>query len=193
MIHQRIAASDLAKPRFEDRENGWCILTTNNRRTLRLAQSLSDAGIEAWSPRAVRKRKISKMHMGFREVEEPIMPGFVFARARHVSELAAVIALPNSPHPMFRIFQHGGRAPVISDIQIGSLHDAENKSKRARRKALRHSVAVGTMVQPTEGICAGLTGVVEEVKGKNAFVNFGGAHRFQIATWLLIDEESDAA
>lgn len=175
------------------RETGWCILRTNGRRTLRLAQSLTDAGIEAWTPRTVQKRRLSRVHMGFREVEQSMVPSFVFARACHLADLMAILASFNSPHPAFSIFQHAGRAPVIADREIGHLRAAEERGKRDRRKAQRHTIAVGTMVKPDEGAFAGLEGVVVGMSGKDAVVCFGGHLLFHVATWLLVSEEVQAA
>lgn len=176
-----------------DRENGWCILRTNGRRTLRLARSLANAGIESWTPRIMQKRKLSRTHLGFREVEEPMMPSFVFARSRHLGDLLRILALPNSPHPAFSIFQHAGRAPVIGDRDIVNLQAAEEKGRRARRKTQRHVVAVGTRISPDEGAFAGLEGVVVGMLGKQAVVDFGGKILFSVASWLLVEDAVEAA
>ena len=120
------------------------------------------------------------------------MPSFVFARSCHLADLLRALALPTSPHPSFSIFQYAGRAPVIGDAALGRLRAAEEKSKRDRRKTQRRAVAVGEDVRLTEGAFAGLDGVVVEVKGKVAVVNFGGGINFSVATWLLIDEDSEA-
>ena len=189
MRHEAIST---VSTRRREIENGWCILRTTSRSTLRLAQSLNNEGIEAWTPRAIQKRRVSRIHMGFREVEQPIMPSFVFARSRYLADLLHALALPTSPHPSFSIFQHAGRAPVIGDASLSRLRAAEEKSKRDRRKTQRRAVAVGEQVRPTEGAFAGLDGVVVEVKGKVAVVNFGGGINFSVATWLLIDDDSEA-
>ena len=56
---------DRAAARRRDREQGWCILRTNSRSTLRLAQSLNNEGIEAWTPRGVpQSDALSRVHMG---------------------------------------------------------------------------------------------------------------------------------
>ena len=184
---------DRAAARRQDRENGWCILRTNGRSTLRLAQSLNDVGIEAWTPRGVHKRRLSRVHMGVREVEQPIIPSFVFARARHLPDLLRALALPTSPHPSFSIFQHAGRAPVISDKDIANLQDAEERGKRARRKTQRHTVPVGAEIKPSKGAFAGLVGIVEQVDGNVAVVCFSDFFRVKVATWLLIDDDVDGA
>lgn len=208
MRHEQIMGRSVAR---DARENGWCIVRTNGRRTLRLAQSLTEAGIDAWTPRTWTKRRLSRIHMGFRDIEQPVVPSFVFVRARHVADLLRIIAMPTSPHPSFHIFLHGGRAPVVSDSEIEHLKkieqdDADKRarrlaheermaamSKRAQRRAMRYPIEVGSAVEPTEGAFAGMSGVVERVQGGNAVVRFGDDFVVKIATWLLVDEAVEAA
>lgn len=172
------------------RSDGWCILRTNGRRTLRLADSLNAAGIEAWTPIVTHKRRLSRIHMGVQQVDGPMLPSFVFARARHVQDLLRCLSMPTNPHPAFTIFLHGGRAPVIADREIDRLRRAEDEAKpRARRR----TVAIGAKISPTEGPFAGLTGVVEEVQGKDAVIHFGGAMRFKISAWLLAQDTVDGS
>jgi transcription antitermination factor NusG len=181
----RLAA---VRRRENDKERGWCILRTNGRRTLTLAQSLNAAGIEAWTPRETRKRRLPRGRKGFKETEEPIVPSFVFARAIHLPDLLRVLAMPLSPHPSFSIFQHAGRAPVVADREIAHLQSAEDNARRAQLKTRRHDVEIGTKVCPTDGAFAGLEGVVEKVSGRSAQVRFNNCFVVTVATWLLIDE-----
>lgn len=187
----------LAQVRRRDsaEERGWCILRTNSKRTIKLTESLNAAGIEAWTPRVIRDRR--QPRRARREtpvveaVEEPVIPTFVFARAQFLGDLQRVLALPLSPHPAFSIFQHAGRAPVVSDGELRKLRAIEETNKRARRKEQRHDIAVGLEVAPTEGAFAGLKGVVESVRGKIADVCFNDRWRVKVETWLLLDHHVD--
>ena len=176
-----------------DRDSGWCIVRTNGRRTLRLAQSLNDVGIEAWTPRTVHRRRLSRIHMGYRDVDAPIIPSFVFVRGRHLSDLLGILAAPNHSHPPFSIFQHAGRAPVIADRDIAHLQAAEEKGRRARRKAQRRAVSIGEQVKPVTGAFAGLIGIAEKVGGNQAVVCFNEHFRVKVSTWLLIEDDVEAA
>ena len=66
----------------------WCILRTSGARTLALADLLTRAGFEAWSPRKTLKRMkpgVKPRLDGTRptiEIDTPILPTFVFARGR---------------------------------------------------------------------------------------------------------------
>ncbi len=179
-------------------EQGWCILRTNGRRTLRLVGSLVAAGIEAWAPREVKRVKPPRGKRlirpgGFVEREAAIMPGFVFAREQHLPELRFIERLPVSPHPDFSVFHPGGRAPIVADSEIAALRQAEERARRAIRMTRHYAVSVGLKVRPTEGAFAGLNGVVETSDGKFSLVLFDGKMRVKIASWLLLSNSVDGA
>jgi hypothetical protein len=115
----------------------WCILRTSGGRTLALADSLTRAGFEAWSPRKTLKRAkpgVKPRLDGTRptvEVDTPILPTFVFARARDLGVLAQVACADITPHPAFSIFRHGGRYPEIASASVAGLQDAERDAVAA--------------------------------------------------------------
>lgn len=162
----------------------WCILRTTGGRTIQLARSLNEAGIEAWTPVHTinRRRPRSKITV---EQEQPIAPTFVFAKACHLRELARVRVLPVSPHPPFSVFSHGGRVPLIADVEITGLHAAEDFAMRKVMKTKRRPFAIGQAVAMVSGSFAGMTGVIEESHGRFAVVSFGGNMRVKIDSWLL--------
>jgi hypothetical protein len=114
-------------------DQSWCILRTSASRTLKLAKSLRDAGIEAWTPARVIKRpalgSAGRYVMGQRrvlvEVALPIMPGFVFAHAVRLADLFVISDAPFSPHPGFSLLRLADRVPLITEEQIAGLRDAE--------------------------------------------------------------------
>lgn len=112
----------------------WCILRTSGPRTLALADSLTKAGFEAWSPRKTLRRAkagVKRRADGTRpmvEVDAAILPTFVFARARDVQTLAQVACADITPHPPFSIFRHGGRYPEIADGSVRGLQEAEREA-----------------------------------------------------------------
>lgn len=110
----------------------WCILRTSGSRTLALADSLTKAGMEAWTPRRTFKRVkagVKPQANGQRptvEIDAPILPTFVFAREADLSALASAAIAEISPHPAFSIFRHGGRHPIIGHASIAGLQQAEH-------------------------------------------------------------------
>jgi len=180
MMHQTIASER------------WCILRTSPGRTLNLAKSLAAAGLDVWTPIAEQSRRVPRSKQR-REVEMPIMPTFVFARADHIAELTTILSLPINPHPAFSIFRHAGRIPLIADREIAGARAEEDRGKRTKLKAHRHLFATGSTVKVAEGVGAGLSGIVEQSDGKFALVCFGGRMAMKIATFLLrTDEVHDA-
>jgi hypothetical protein len=110
---------------------GWCILRTSGPRTIALAKSLSDAGIEAWTPKRTLKRpkpgrcELIDGRKPMIEIEAPIVPSFVFARYHHLTELAAIVAGYTNTQPQFSLFRHAGRYPEVADSDVRGLMAAE--------------------------------------------------------------------
>lgn len=115
------------------RAGDWCILRTSASKTLSLAASLNDAGLEAWTPaRTVkrpapgnRRRYVIGQRRVMVEVTLPILPGFVFARLDDLDDLYRASILPFGPHPGFTILSVAGRVPGIGEQQIKGLRSAE--------------------------------------------------------------------
>lgn len=188
----------------------WCILRTSGSRTLALADSLTAAGLDAWTPRLTTRRRLPRSP-AHREIVVPILTTFVFARACHRDELRAIIARrllrSADQHPPFSIFEHAGRIPVIADDAIAGLRaeedrataaykiitdreaaSAEHNARRQRIAELRAGAPnypVGARVTVPQVAFAGMTGVVERGKGKKPAVNFGGGVVIEIEAWLL--------
>jgi hypothetical protein len=163
--------------------NRWCILRTAGPRTLPLAASLTAAGIEAWTPVEMVKRRIPRK-VGRVEKAAPLLPTFVFVPALHLYDLWHISRMPVSPHPAFAFFRHNGAVPLIAQSEVDKLRVLENRMKPKRR---RPTVPIETEVCPTEGAYAGMTGVVKESDGKTTLVAFGGWMSVKIETSILID------
>lgn len=174
---------------------GWCILRTAGPRTLLLADSLAAAGLDVWTPAQVIKVRRPRSKIT-RERVSPIMPTFVFARAKHLGELQRLRNLPISPHPGFSIFSHAGTVPIIGDREIASLRALEaaeaakrqaglDREQRKGLKKQRYVFPIGDRVHVQEGSFTGLTGIVQGGDGRFALICFGGALQVKIATFLL--------
>lgn len=164
----------------------WCILRTAGPRTLALATSLSDGGIEAWTPMVMVKRRVPRKP-GRVEKPAPLFPTFVFAKAASLADLRRFTRMLGSPHPAFSIMlRTNGEPALVADREIDKLRVQENRLKPKRR---RPTVPIGTEVCPTDGAWAGMTGVVVESDGKATLVAFGGWLNVKIETSILIDGE----
>lgn len=172
-------------------EGGWCILRTTGGRTLRLASSLRDVGIEAWTPSHIQKRRRPRTGVKV-DREVAMVPTFVFAPSSRLTELLDLAMLRISAHPAFSLFRFGGRIPVIADQDIADLRAAEERAKRNVLKRYRFDAKKGSIVRPKDGPWAGLEGVIEETAGNYALVCFNGL-RVKVAYWLLDPNEIKAA
>ena len=126
---------------------GWCILRTGGPRTLRLAESLGKAGIEAWTPRRTYKRPVpgAKPRLDgvrpMQELDTPILPTFVFVRAVHVGQVEAIERDQANPHiasrhPPFSLWRYHGAVPFIADREIIGLQEEERR-EAAKIQAMR--------------------------------------------------------
>lgn len=205
-------------------ENMWCILSTSGGRTLPLARSLANAGIQVWTPtRTIRRPAPGQRRslvLGRRrkmiEVDLAILPGFVFARASHLDQLAGLALDLTHQHPVFSIFQMAGRAPLVSDASVDGLRaeeaaaaaavqglrDADTReearrqradqmrTERARRAALRRERRDFTIGEPVEveemPSMAGLVGRVIASSGTMATIDFGGPFPVKVEAWRVI-------
>lgn len=138
----------------------WIILRTSGAQTLRLAESLREAGQDAWSPaRTLRRYMPAKTPTGQRliETDAAILPTIVFVRAlegkveRDAQLLTLTIEATREPrqHPGFSIFSFMGRhglkvVPFVADDQIRGLREEEAEQARltqAMRDAESHAAA----------------------------------------------------
>ena len=165
----------------------WCILRTGAASTLRLADSLTDAGFEAWTPMEVRDKRKPRSTLRV-EVIQPITPTFVFADHSRLDELLSLSHAPSliyqvwdkelrrmvtKGHPYFTVFRFAGEYPRIPDAQLSPLRTAEARLKRKPR-GKPPTFNPGDVVRLTEGGFAGLTGEVRTTQGKFAMVRFPG-------------------
>lgn len=172
----------------------WFILRMAGPRTLAVADSLKDAGFDAWTPiGSASKRKPRKPGVEVKGV--PVMPTYVFARDHHLHDLLALAVQPVSQHPAFSVFRWDGRIPLIADRSLEYLRRGEARYlRRVREGQPVKQFAAGDKVQLSEGGFAGMSGMVETSKGKFTLVCFPGfSTPIKVATLLLLGEEQPQA
>ena len=179
------------------RRPSWIILRTAAPRTLRLADSLAEAGFSVWTPRQTISRRIPRSKdKERREVETPIIPTFVFADAEHKDALRTLAAQPLHAHPPFSLMTHRGGVPEIKDGEVHGLRieerrmqaAADDRARRARRNARGKAIPVGATIGLPTPAFQGITGVVEESDGRFTLALVGNM-RLKIATFLFDDDE----
>lgn len=162
----------------------WCILRMAGASTMSVAQSLSDAGFEVWTPIETQRRRAPRSK-ALKDIVLPIMPGIVFANAVRLDDLIAMSRSPALTYkrwnsetkrmemhgcPHFSVFRYDGRFPLIADRQLDALRQAE---QRGRPRSLGPVVEVGDVVRHPAGILGGLKGVVTSTRRRTAMVMFG--------------------
>lgn len=169
----------------------WCILRTSGRHTLRLAASLSADGYEAWAPYETQVVKVPKMNAK-REVQLPLMAGFVFAKADRLVELLDMANLPmrrgsglrQPAHAEFSVFHFMDRIPLIEDSALNPLRRiARKRSVRPKAVALKKNQIV--RVDDMTSCFHGLTGVVKQSSERESAVCFDGKWNVKISTFIL--------
>ncbi|MDH4746861.1 hypothetical protein OMP43_22820 [Sphingomonas sp. CBMAI 2297] len=225
MVHDEIAPAGAAASDINtvDQNDRWSILRTSAGRTIAVARSLTAAGFDVWTPIRTIKRpapgQARRLVLGTRrvmiEVEVAILPGFVFARAPQIEDLARIAIDPASLHPAFSVFHHAGCVPEIKPAGLAGLRAAEAeaaaqaqaerdaetreavrreraeqlRTQSARMKALRRErkdFSPGDEVGVADmPALAGLPGIVEVSTGTAAVINFGGSLSMKVEAWRV--------
>jgi transcriptional antiterminator NusG len=162
---------------------------------MRLAASLQEAGVSAWTPTQHVRRRVPRSKSVEHRIA-PLAPTYVFVSADHLSELQKTERAAFSIHPRFSIFRHCG-APVfvkhralhpLRVLQQQSYADAlPNSGKRPSKRDGAH-YDVGDRVAFTTGSFAGFEGFVEQSDGfitKVTISLFGRAQGVSVPTSQL--------
>lgn len=166
----------------------WIILCCKGANTLRLAQSLAWAGIEAWSPaETLTEREGEQRSRRFKRI--PIMARYVFARAEHEHELLAIREAPTNPHPAFWFLRHLGEIRPIPDAILDPLRVAEQKGRPITQA--RQWKKGDRVRYPAAGF-EGLVGTVERRRGQSVWVDFPGMPWLaETSAFLLLEDGAE--
>ena len=179
----------------------WVILRTKGRCTMRLAETLSEDGFEAWTPVETRNIRIPRANVR-RTVRLPIMPSYVFVRAEHLIDMIQLAAMkpkprrqtrreePKPSHADFSVMHYHDHIPVIADHHLQSLRRNEEKRK-PRQKAEPFVPGLSVRVKTEGGSFAGMKGWVERSDHGSTLVCFDGRMTVKISTSLLCIDDID--
>lgn len=163
----------------------WCILRTSPARTLTVEESLAEAGLDVWTPKATEVRRQGRERKTV-EHDVPILPEIVFARSEHLSRLLTISKSPGMiyrvwdsekkrmvahEHPPFSVFRYLDGYPLVSDRSLDPLRLAERRAPQRARQCL---IDAGSAVRYPGAGFDGLTGVVQNCQGQYALVLFPG-------------------
>lgn len=173
----------------------WCILRTSGRRTVDVAESLGDNGLEVWTPTLRFMRRLPRTR---KEVEAfaPIMPQYVFARAHQFDDLLRLEPV----HPLFSLYRWrlsdgNWYFPFIDDRELRHLRAEDYRTPKPvpPPKPEPRQYTPGQVVSVPHGLpFAGMSGVVERTKGKFVIVAVG-QRDLHVARWKLDEHYRQAA
>ena len=179
----------------------WVILRTKGRCTMRLAETLSEDGFEAWTPVETRNIRIPRANVR-RTVRLPIMPSYVFVRAEHLIDMIQLAAMkpkprrqtrreePKPAHADFSVMHYNESIPVIADVTLEGLRYIEAK-RTPRAKAAPLTPGLSVRVKQEGGSFAGMKGRVERSDEGTTLVCFDSRLTVKISTFLLSLDDID--
>lgn len=172
-------------------ESAWCILRCQGRATLRLAETLAKDGFEVWAPKETRRIRIPRANVR-REAVLPLMPSYVFARARHLVDMLELAAMPVKPrrgagpaHDGFTVMHWHEGIPLVSDASLNGLRYLEVKRTPRKRAECAFTPGLHVRVKTEGGSFAGMKGKVERSDIGTTLVLFDSRMTVKISTSLL--------
>lgn len=184
---------------------GWIILRTSGRCTMRLAETLTEDGYDAWTPIETRNVRIPRANVR-RTIKLPIMPSYVFVRARYLIDLIQLSGMKPIPrrvcdrpadrsdewrpfHSDFSVMRFNESIPVIDDRHLQSLREIEVKRTPKKKSNHKFLPGVDVRVKIEGGSFAGMKGRVEKSDHGDTLVCFDGRLTVKISTSLLTLDE----
>jgi hypothetical protein len=178
---------------MSERGKQWCILRTQGRTTISLAESLAKDGFEIWTPIETRTITVPRANVK-RQVRLPIMPTYVFAGFDHLRDLLDLAAMPVRPrrgaglmdaaHAAFHVMRCFGGIPVVEDHHLASLRRLE--SKRSPKKRAPYVLPKNVGAKVTEGAFGGMVGRVIRSTPSSTMIDFGLAFPASIPTSIVM-------
>jgi transcription antitermination factor NusG len=158
----------------------WCVLRTSGPSTMRLATSLQDAGMEAWTPTEHIRRRMPRGKSTEHRIA-PMAPTYVFVRADLLGELQRIERAEITPHPRFSIFRYCGDTVFVQHALLHPMRVRQQDSYRASLPASGRSPGkprgaaydVGDAVRLTTGAFSGFQAFVENSDGLTTTLTVG--------------------
>lgn len=164
----------------------WCILRMSAGATVPVVTSLTETGLEAWTPVVMETKNVGPSRKVVKR-PAPLLPSLAFARADRLHELVVMSHAPALTSrrynrdtgrmeiygcPRFSIFRDQGHYPLIADRQLEPLRRAAHKG---RSREVVHVFQPGDAVRKDETNFSGMVGTIQTVSKREAYVLFPGA------------------
>lgn len=152
-----------AVPINERQPDLWFVIWAESRAEKKVAQRMAAMGLEPWLPVVKERHRWSDR---WREVECPLFPGYLFARAQSVN-WRQILTTPG----VLTVVKERGKPALLSDAFVTSLRDAIGRDGAAPEAISDPTeYAPGDEVIVQEGVLCGVQGVVRERRGGRQLV-----------------------
>jgi len=155
MIHS--ASSHEAQP------DSWFVIWTESRAEKKVEARIAALGLSPWLPTVKERHRWSDR---WREVECPLFPGYLFARATN-ADWHQILRTPG----VLTVITERGKPALLADSFVTSLRDAigrEGIAPEAVTECIEYVPGDEVIVQ--EGVLRGVRGIVRERRSRRQLV-----------------------
>jgi transcription antitermination factor NusG len=147
----------------EAQADRWFVIWAESRAEKKVEKRMAALGLSTWLPIVKERHRWSDR---WREVECPLFPGYLFARAIN-ADWHQILRTPG----VLTVVKEGGKPALLPDNFVTSLRDAIGR-EGATPEAVAESVdyAPGDEVIVQEGVLRGVRGIVRERRGGRQLV-----------------------
>lgn len=147
----------------ESQGDPWFVIWAESRAEKKVEQRIAAMGLEPWLPLVRERHRWSDR---WREVECPLFPGYLFARATN-ADWPRILNTPG----VLTVVREGGKPALLADSFVTGLRDAIGR-EGVIPELLADTVdyAPGDEVIVQEGVLCGVRGVVQHRRGERNLV-----------------------
>ena len=141
----------------------WFVIWAESRAEKKVEKRMAALGLSPWLPIVKERHRWSDR---WREVECPLFPGYLFARATN-ADWYQILRTPG----VLTVVKEGGKPALLADSFVTSLRDAIGREGAAPEAITeRVDYAPGDEVIVQEGVLCGVRGYVLEKKSRRQLV-----------------------
>jgi len=147
----------------EAQADPWFVIWAESRAEKKVEKRMAALGLNPWLPIVKERHRWSDR---WREVECPLFPGYLFARATH-ADWPQILRTPG----VLTVVKEGGKPALVADSLVTSLREAIGREGAAPEALTEHiDYAPGDEVIVQEGALRGVRGIVRERRSRRQLV-----------------------
>lgn len=147
----------------EAQADPWFVIWAESRAEKKVEKRIATLGLSPWLPIVKERHRWSDR---WREVECPLFPGYLFARATN-PDWYQILRTPG----VLTVVREGGKPALLADTFVTSLRDAigrEGAVPEAVTESVDYSPGEEVIVQ--EGVLRGIRGIVRQRRSRRQLV-----------------------